>query len=56
MPKPPVIPEDPSELDCLKGGYDGKYLAEAITKITKDNLRSPDKALGVFYECELLMK
>ena len=31
-------PEDPHEFECLTGGYDGKYLAEAITKITKDNL------------------
>lgn len=55
MPTPVVIPEDPTELDCIKGAFDGKYLAESITKITKDNLKSPDAALGVFYECELVM-
>lgn len=32
------LPEEPHEVDCFSGGYDGKYLAEALTKITKDNL------------------
>ena len=38
LPPHPEIPEDPTEKDCLSGGKSGKYLAEAVTKITKDNL------------------
>ena len=55
MPEP-ELPEEPELIDCYQGKLSAKFLAESITKITKDSLKDPAAAIGALHECELVMQ
>ena len=50
------LPEEPHLIDCLQGKLSAKFLAESVTRISKDTLKNPAQAIGALHECELLMQ